>query len=52
MDDWGDSLTFTKANIYTDEKIVLGKDRVRKSVVLPYYLVRSSKSYSYYERID
>jgi len=51
MDDWGDSLTFAKANIYTDEKIVVGKDRVRKGIVLPYRLVRSSKSFSYYERI-
>jgi len=51
MDDWGESLTFAKANIYTDEKIVIGKDRVRKSIVLPYRLVRSSKGFSYYERI-
>ncbi|MBM4467155.1 MAG: hypothetical protein FJ014_16645 [Chloroflexi bacterium] len=51
MDDWGESLTFAKANIYTDEKIVVGKDRVRKSIVLPYRLLRSSKSFSYYERI-
>jgi hypothetical protein len=51
MDDWGDSLTFTKANIYTEEKITLGKDRVRKSVILPYRLVRSSKGFSIYERV-
>ena len=50
MDDWGESLTFDKVNIYTDEKIVL-KDRVRKSIILPYRLVRSSKGFSYYERI-
>lgn len=42
--------TIAKANIYTDEKIVLGKDRVRKSIVLPYRLVRSSKAFSLYER--
>jgi len=51
MDDWGESLTFAKVNIYSDEKITLGKDRVRKNVVLPYRLVRSSKGYSLYERI-
>ena len=51
MDDWGESLTFAKTNIYTDEKIAIGKDRLRKSVVLPYRLVRSSKSFTYYERI-
>jgi CRISPR-associated protein Cas5 subtype I-A len=52
MDDWGESLTFAKANIYTSEKIVLGKDRVRKGIILPYRLVRSSKSFSLYERMD
>lgn len=51
MDDWGETLTFTKANIYTDEKIVPGKDRVRKGIMLPYRLVRASKSFSYYERV-
>lgn len=51
MDDWGETLTYSKANIFSDEKIILGKDRVRKGVVLPYRLLRSSKSFSYYERI-
>lgn len=51
MDDWGDSMNFAKVNIYSDEKIKLGKDRVQKPVVLPYRLVRSSKSFSYYEKI-
>lgn len=51
MDDWGRGLTFEKINVYTDEPIRLGKDRVLKSVVLPYRLVRSSKSFSFYERI-
>jgi hypothetical protein len=52
MDDWGETLTFAKVNIYTEEKIVVGQDRVRKSVILPYRLVRSSKGFSYYERLD
>lgn len=50
MDDWGESLTFEKVNIYTDEKISLGKDRIRKGIILPYRLIRSSKGFSYYER--
>ncbi|MGQ9459520.1 MAG: hypothetical protein ACUVS5_14725 [Anaerolineae bacterium] len=52
MDDWGEELTFIKVNVSTDEKITLGRDRVRKSVILPYRLVRSSKGFSYYERVD
>lgn len=51
MDDWGEGMTFAKANIYSDEKITMGKDRMRKPVVLPYRMVRSSKSFSYYEKI-
>jgi len=52
MDDWGKSLTFDKLNIFSEEKIRLDTDRIRKSVILPYRLVRSSKSFSYYERIS
>lgn len=54
MDDWGEDMNFSKVNIYSAEKknkITVGKDRVRKPVVLPYRLVRSSKSFSYYEKI-
>lgn len=52
MDDWGQELTYEKVNIYTDAEIAPGKDRVRKGVILPYRLVRSSKGFSYYERLD
>lgn len=51
MDDWGPHLTFEKVNIYSDERIRLGRDRIRESVILPYRLVRSSRSFSYYERV-
>lgn len=51
MDDWGEDMNFSKVNIYSAEKITRGKDRVQKPVVLPYRLVRSSKSFSYYEKI-
>ena len=51
MDDWGNDLTFEKVNVFSDEKIRVGSDRIRKSIILPYCLVRSSKSFSYYERI-
>jgi hypothetical protein len=51
MDDWGESLTFGKVNIYSKEKIGLGKNRVRKGIILPYRLIHSSKSFAYYERM-
>jgi hypothetical protein len=49
MDDCGPSLTFDKANIYTDKRITLGKDRIRRNIVLPYRLIRSTRAYSVYE---
>ncbi|MGQ9555194.1 MAG: hypothetical protein ACUVWR_13925, partial [Anaerolineae bacterium] len=51
MDDWGESLTFSKVNIYSSEKIELGSDRVRKGVILPYRLVWSGKGFTQYERV-
>jgi len=52
LDDCDASLTFEKADIYSGKTIRLGKERVLRHVVLPYRLVRSSKGFSYYERID
>ncbi len=48
LDDVGD-LSFSRANIYSDEKITLGKHRVLRHVALPYRLVASSRGYSHYE---
>lgn len=52
LDDCGPKMTFAQANIYSGKRITLGKERILHHVVLPYRLVRSSKGYSYYERID
>jgi hypothetical protein len=49
MDDWGEALTFEKVNVYSDVEITIPKDRVRRSVVFPYRLTRSSRGFSYYE---
>lgn len=51
LDDWGPNLTWDKVNIYVEEKISLGTDRVRKVIILPYRLVQSSRGFSYYERV-
>ena len=51
LDDCGPSLTFAKADIYDDAKIVLHKDRVLRHIVLPYEHIRSSRNYSWYQRI-
>jgi len=52
LDDCDISLTFEKADIYSGKSIKLGQERVLHHVVLPYRLTSSSKSFSYYERID
>jgi len=52
LDDCGPELNFEKVDIYSDKKIRAGKERIARPVVLPYRLLRSSRSYSYYERID
>ncbi|MBX5457055.1 MAG: hypothetical protein IRZ31_09145 [Thermogemmatispora sp.] len=48
LDDCGPKLTFAQANIYTNERIVLNRDRVLRHVVLPYQRWRSSHAYSWY----
>jgi len=52
VDDTGPDTSFDRVNIYSDKKVRLGKDRILRHVVLPYRLVRSSKGYSHYQRID
>ena len=52
LDDCTTSLTFTKANIYSDDKVRMGRERILRNIVLPCRLARSSKSFSLYERIS
>lgn len=52
LDDCGSDLTFDKVNIYSDKKIKLGNERQLRSIVIPYQLARSSRTYSLYRRID
>lgn len=50
LDDCDASLTFEKANVFSHEKVRSGKERITRSIVLPYRLARSSKAFSLYER--
>lgn len=54
LDNCGAEMTFAQADIYSGRPIRLGSPsgRVLNSVVFPYRLARSSRSYSLYERID
>jgi len=51
LDDVGQELSFTRASIYSGERITLGKHRVLRHVTLPYRLVASSRGYSHYELV-
>ncbi len=51
LDDAGDELTFERVNIYSGEKMTLGKHRVFRTVALPYRLERSSRGYTAYRLI-
>lgn len=51
LDDCGPDMTFAKANIYDNAKMMLHRDRVLRHIVLPYKQIRSSRSYSWYQRI-
>lgn len=52
LDDCGPALTLEQASVYTSGRVRLGRERVQHHVVLPYRLVRASKSYKLYEVLD
>lgn len=52
LDDCSPDLTFEKANIYSGKGIRIGKERLLRSIVLPYQIQKSSRSFTLYERSD
>jgi hypothetical protein len=52
MDDFGSSMTFDHANVYSDRGIKLGKERVLHHVIFPYRLASSSRGYTLYEHFE
>ena len=51
LDDCAPKLAFERVEIYSDQRMSLGKERILRHVVLPYRLIRSSRGFSLYERI-
>jgi hypothetical protein len=49
LDDTGADIPFEKFNVYVKSSFRLGRERILHHVALPYRLMRSSRSYSYYE---
>ena len=50
LDDCAPSLSFERANIYSGVKLK-EDDRIRRNIILPYRMTRSSKSFSLYEYV-
>ncbi|ABY33320.1 MAG TPA: hypothetical protein DEF43_14945 [Chloroflexus aurantiacus] len=51
VDDCAPNLSFEKIDVYNPAKKLSKGDRTERHVVLPYRLKRSSKSFSWYERV-
>lgn len=51
LDDTGAESTFETLSIYSGERVRIGKERLLHHVALPYRLLHSSRSYSYYEAL-
>lgn len=52
LDDCSPDMTAARANAFSGESIRAGKERLCHPIVLPYRLVRASKSYTLYQRLD
>lgn len=52
MDDCASGLNFAQVNVYDSSQLNAKKDRISRSIVLPYSLERSSRSYQLFRRLD
>jgi hypothetical protein len=52
LDDCAHDLPFEKIDIYSGIRLKTGIDRIVRSIVLPYRMARSSKSFTLYERLE
>jgi len=52
MDDCAPEVTFDQIDIYSNKPLRLGKDRLLRSIILPYRVERSSRGYTLYRRVE
>lgn len=52
LDDVGEDCSFDAVNIYSDKRMVLGRDRVRVPTLFPVKVIRSSKNYMEFLRFS
>ncbi len=48
VDDWGPDMTWPKLNVFSDEKIRLGKERIRYDIPTPYNLRQAGRGFALY----
>ncbi len=51
VDDWGTKVTPGSLNIFSRDRMTLGKERIRFDVVLPYQIKQAGRGFTFYERI-
>jgi hypothetical protein len=51
LDDCTSAVTFQQVNIYSEDKLRMGKERILRQIVVPYRLERASRGYSVYKRL-
>lgn len=51
VDEWGQTLTFAKLNVYSREPVRPNRDRIRFDVVLPYRVSRAGRGFTVYEAL-
>ncbi len=51
VDDTGPRTEFQRVNIYSGDRLEIGKHRLLQPVLLPYRVVRASRSFTLYERV-
>ena len=52
MDDCASHLSFEQVDIYSAKTMKVGKDRLLHHVVIPYRLIRASRGFTLYQRLD
>lgn len=52
MDDCAPHLTFAQVDIYSNKTMRVGKDRLLHQIILPYRMLKASRGFSLYQRLD
>jgi len=51
LDDWSPEMLFNQVNTFSSSPLVLGRERLRQRVILPYAIARSSHGFTLYQKV-